>query len=169
MKKGVSFQPRTAVKIRPGLIYNNVVFFLPYKRHWKMSSKATKKFTETQVFLNYEVHDNSVRYEVTWSTNQTRIAFNPGHNLSKMTPEIVHKRRNHVLIWLSMSYRGFGWQVKYIKILAFMWYHLQPMLGLSCNAVIPTPRKRAAWRDQRTTAKEIGIHYTEFFFFLSIW
>ena len=30
-----------------------------------MSSEATKKFTETQVFLNYEVHDNSVRYEVT--------------------------------------------------------------------------------------------------------
>lgn len=26
-EKGVSFQPRRAVKIRPGLIYNNVFFF----------------------------------------------------------------------------------------------------------------------------------------------
>ena len=46
-------------------------------------------------------------------------------------------------------HREFGSRVKYIKILACVWHHLKPMLGLSRNAVIPTPRKRAAWRDQR--------------------
>lgn len=49
-EKGVSFQPRRAVKIRPGLIHNNVFFFYLTKGIEKCRQKQQKNSPKHRSF-----------------------------------------------------------------------------------------------------------------------